>query len=142
MSNLDQDFESLWSGASEPKGFEPIPKGNYHAEVTGVKYDQGDGVKAPSVNWEVTITDSIKNAQNRKVWQRNQITEKGISFLKENLQILGLSDGISSFDSMLSKLTPAIGLKVQVKVTQREYNGKTYNDFKFDCLIDGSDVPF
>lgn len=143
MTDLEQEFMELWGSAETAKTeFAPVPAGKYHAEITSVKHIEGDEEKAPCVNWEVTITDSGKNVENRKVWQRNQITGRGIGFLKKNLETLGLAEGITGRTSMLAKLEQALGLKVEVKVTQREYNGKIYNDFFFNELLDTSDVHF
>ena len=132
----DDEFKKLWDSAGGKKDFEPVKVGTYHAEISGVKFDEGTNEKAPVVTWEATITDLTSGFANRKIWQRNQVTEKGLYFLRQNMDILGLGM-VTTITEMIASLEKALGSRVSIKVKQREYNGKTYNDFEMLELISG-----
>lgn len=128
------NFEDAWNNQAARTEFEPIPDGKYHAQITKATFVEKKDGKPAKVQWEYTITDSGK-FEKRKVWENNQISQKGMFFLRRNLDILGLSEGVKSTSDIVGKLEYALNKRVVLTITQRTFNDKIYNNGQIDELI-------
>lgn len=126
------DFEDMWASVEEPekKDFEPLPQGTYHVEIEEAVIDVSRD--PASVKWQYKVTDG--DYLNRKLWKRNYMTPKALPFLKQDLNALGVK--VEKASHLPEALEQLLGKSVEVAVSHRTYNGKTYEDVYVNKLID------
>lgn len=108
-----ENLNDIWAKASPMAGFDNIAPGVYDAVVTGATFEESKDDKPPRVSWEYTIESG--DFENRKIWENNQITEKGVSFLINNLFKLGLEKP-SQISQLPKVLEGALGKNVEITV--------------------------
>jgi len=112
---------------TEINDFEPLPSGWYNVAVTDGEVRESKSEKNPGseyIHWEYTVQDG--SYENRKVWDNTTLLPHALFSLKGLLAATGFAvDGDLDFD-----IPDVIGKTLQIRITQREADGNTYNDVK------------
>ncbi len=119
--------------------FDNVPEGIYPAMLTNATLDETGDVAI------LTCCYAVANGaqEGRALWQRFRFNDKSMKFLRWQLGILHVWRELSTSDSdevaarkaadlMFAKVDK---LKVSLKVSHREYNGKTYEDVIIDDVL-------
>lgn len=108
--------------------YEALPKGWYSVKVTdGELRESGPNSKNPGseyINWELTIQEG--EFADRKVWTNTSLLPQALFALKGLMEAAGI-DASSEIDFEIDHL---IGKDVQVRLSQRTYEGEVQNDVK------------
>lgn len=121
--------------------FQTPEDGQYRVVIDDVKYTEQDkdgNQTDPTYIYILRVIDG-KNLGIRFRKFQTIRTEKNLSFLKGDLSRLGIVPPNDPEEIILA-LQRAKGLTIDVTVTSREYNGKTYKDCSIDRLIKESSV--
>lgn len=108
-----------FTGVEGQQTFEPIPAGKYHVRVTD--YRQGEASEnaknpgAPTISWELTLTEENEKYEGRKVWENMTIVEASLWRLKAFLEACGFDvSGEIDFDPdevVNSELIAKVGIQ-------------------------------
>lgn len=112
---------------TETQDFEPLPSGWYNVAVTDGELRESKSEKNPGsqyIHWEYTVQDG--DHANRKLWDNTTLLPHALFSLKGLLAACGFNvEGDLDFE-----IEDVLGKQLQVKVSQREHEGNTYNDVK------------
>ncbi len=144
------DFATRWDDAVENSGV--IKAGKYVAKIlkAGVSDKNMDLTdKRKYVDWEFVIEEGPYKS--RRLWQKNYIDPKPggkdpIGIVKGQCKALGLSP--KSLEDLALQLEGTLNTRVNLTVTEREWNGKTRNEVRITGAAQAagpsseSDIPF
>lgn len=112
---LNLDFSSVPSR-------EPLEEGVYRLQIAAVEEkNSSTGNPMLSVEYDVVGVDG-----NRKLWDNYVLIDKCLWKVKELFDALG----IDTAEIVEIDVAELVGLEVQAKVVQEEYNGETVNRVK------------
>lgn len=126
--------------------FDTIPADIYPAMLTNATLDETGDVAVLTCCYAI----SEGPQEGRALWQRFRFNEKSKKFLRWQLGMLHVWSELKGLDDdqdaarkgselMFAKVDK---LKVALKVTHREYQGKTYEDVIIDDVLnDETDIP-
>lgn len=137
MSKMS-NFRGQWSQAPVmyTSEFQTPEDGQYRVVIEDVKYTEEDRDGNPTDPTYIYILRVIdgKNLGIRFRKFQTIRTEKNLSFLKGDLARLGFAAPTDP-EEIIILLQRAKGLTIEVTVSSREYNGKTYKDCSIDRRI-------
>ena len=133
MNDFQTMFQNTEAEESGGGSYGLIEKGTYEAEITDVQLDLN---KEPArLTLEYTITQ--EPYVGRKGWSNYNLEGRGIGFLKKDMNTLGLDySDITSPEDIMELVANSIGQQVVVYVGQKEWQGKMYNNFYLNELLD------
>lgn len=112
---LNLDFSSVPSR-------EPLEEGVYHLQIAKVEEkNSSTGNPMLSIEYDVVGVDG-----NRKLWDNYVLIDKCLWKVKELFDALG----IDTAEIVEIDVNELVGMEVQAKVIQEEYNGETVNRVK------------
>ena len=109
------------------KDFAPLPKGEYVAVIDKALINE----TTMRVEFEFIIDKG--DFKNRRLWTTLGLNDTGIQFLKAALDIL--EEPCSDIKLLPQTLEKLIFKKVVLGVTQREYQGKVYNNCYINDIV-------
>lgn len=137
MSKMS-NFRGQWSQAPVmyTSEFQTPEDGQYRVVIEDVKYTEEDRDGNPTDPTYIYILRVIDGKCLGIRFRKFQTirTEKNLSFLKGDLSRLGFA-APNDPEEIIILLQRAKGLTIEVTVTSREYNGKTYKDCSIDRRI-------
>jgi Protein of unknown function (DUF669) len=139
LTRFDNDWAK--SSASPDEMYGDIPDGSYDAVIEEARLTETNSTGRPMVIWKLRIRGP--QAVNRVLTKNRVITEKTLSFLKEDLEKCGLRvSRLSELPARLGELTDH-----PIVVDKRTKDGRTDFYFRWPSnRINGSvtldDVPF
>ena len=141
-----ENFDKAWADAGTKTEYEPLPSGEYAADITaavleeepGEGWQESWGEFKPRVKWEFTIQGDEYDG--RKLWVNNHLTPKALYRLKNNLQNCG--QVIESKAQLPTALGNCLNKTVKVNVSQNSYMGKVRNDAEIVAPDKDDDLPF
>ena len=137
MSRMS-NFRGQWTQAPVmyTSEFQTPEDGQYRVAIDDVKYTEQDkdgNPTDPTYIYILRVVDGKSLGIRFRKFQTIR-TEKNLSFLKGDLSRLGIVPPNDPEEIILA-LQRAKGLTIDVTVSSREYNGKTYTDCTIDRLI-------
>ncbi len=126
--------------------FDTVPEGLYPAMLTNTTLDETGEVSVLTCCYAV----ADGKQEGRALWQRFRFNDKSMKFLRWQLGMLHVWKELKgapndqeaarkAAELMFAKVDQ---LKVDLKVSHREYNGKTYEDVIIDQVLnDPIDIP-
>ena len=140
MSRMS-NFRGQWAQAPVmyTSEFQTPEDGQYRVAIDDVKYTEQDkdgNPTDPTYIYILRVVDGKSLGIRFRKFQTIR-TEKNLSFLKGDLSRLGIVPP-NDPEEIIIALQRAKGLTIEVTVTSREYNGKTYKDCTIDRLIKDS----
>lgn len=137
MSRMS-NFRGQWTQAPVmyTSEFQTPEDGQYRVVIDDVKYTEQDKDGRPTDPTFIYILRVVDGKCLGIRFRKFQTirNEKNLSFLKGDLSRLGLIPPNDPEEIILA-LQRAKGVTIDVTVTSREYNGKTYKDCTIDRLI-------
>lgn len=127
--NEDQENLTVNLGdVEESSGFQPLPRGNYDAEVEECEFQYSQRSGNPMWSFRFNITEG--EYANRKLFYHVTFTENDLPRVKRTLIRLGRQDlADSQFNpKQVAEEGELIGLECRLKVTQRQYQGEWRNN--------------
>jgi len=114
------------------KGFEPVPDGNYEAEVTGATHKVSSN---QNLYYKIEFTLSSGPHKGRKVWYNNTLTAANYGRFFGVMSSLGLDAAfmaaVPEVDGEAYICQQLLGRRALLTLVKGEpYNGKTGNDVK------------
>lgn len=133
---MNDEFKSLFqeTAPAENQGFALVDVGTYEAELTECKLDMQK--EPPRLSIWAQITND-ERYEGKKLFINYQMGGQGISYLKKDLETLGLDySDVGSPEDVAQIFFDNLPLQVVVYVSQKEYQGKMYNNTYINELID------
>lgn len=140
MSKM-RNFRNSWTQAPVmyTSEFQTPEDGQYRVAIDDVKYleqDKDGNSTDPTFVYILRVVDGKSLGIRFRKFQTIR-TEKNLSFLKGDLSRLGIVPPNDPEEIILA-LQRAKGLTIDVTVSSREYQGKTYKDCTIDRLVPAS----
>jgi len=124
---------------AKKSGYSPLPAGEYLGIIS--KIEEGASQKGtPLIQFEIDITTG--EYAGRKVWKKvylagadDEKTKMALGMYAGVLESLGMTQDQRHATKTIEQLREfALRLNVEMYVSQREYNGKIYNDVDMEYL--------
>jgi sporulation protein YlmC with PRC-barrel domain len=138
------DFKELWDSvpeASKKSGggnYDPLPEGNYIAELADCQLDL---TKSP-VEIKLVYQVASGDFKARKLFVNYRMDGKSLGFLKKDLTSLGVDyKSVEKVEDLANLIWEKLQTKVELYVNQREYKGKTYNNAYLNGVIAKGEEP-
>jgi len=124
----------MFGESKEKSEYTALPSGDYNAQFNNCDLDETG--THPMINAEFMVTSG--EFKGRKLWKRFYFSDGTASkFIPWQMSVFGIKDAISAANATshsetaraaLREMASVFGREYAVEVSQREYNGKTYND--------------
>lgn len=131
---MDNDFGAMFKETAPAPSFSLIDEGEYEAEITDTSLDLEKSPPRLTVVYQIT---SDERYHGRKLFGNYQLGGQGISFLKKDLELLGLDySNVGSPEDIMDLMATALNTPVNIFVNQKEWQGKTYNNVYLNGIVD------
>lgn len=144
MSKMS-NFRNQWNQAPVmyTSEFQTPEDGQYRVVIEDVKYSEQDNngnQTDPTYIYILRVNEGNGAGMRFRKFQTIR-TKNNLSFLKGDLSRLGIVPP-NDPEEIIIALQRAKGMTIDVTVTSREYNGKTYKDCTIDRLIPASSTGY
>lgn len=121
------DMRLNFADTAEPKddGFELLPNGKYHCQITSMEMTETTGGKAPGtpmVKCEYTVVGGEKY-ENRKIWDNLVLSDESLWKTKSLLKALGVSEEEYKSDDFDFEPEAYIEMELDVRVGKQPAKG-------------------
>lgn len=129
-------FDTTQAAETKESTFEPITEGKYDGFIDSVKINETREPASTTITWKI-VGDKESPFANRLVFSSYSMTETGISFLKKDMMLLGLTPKLATLRDDLQTL---VGTEAEIYVKPRPVGDKTFYSVFINNVTTGRNI--